>query len=669
TFNEFLQQVKQTTLDAQDNQDLPFEQLVEALQVERSLSHSPLFQAMFNYLSEKGSNKESQLASVEGLEVEGVSWDSHTAKFDLTLDINEYEGGISASFNYATDLFEPSTIERLAKHWQQLLQGIVAKPSERIAELPLLDQAEQLHIIQDRNPAYPDVAAKLSIQQRFEAQVLAQPEKTALVFEDQKLSYDELNRRVNCLAHKLIAQNVGPDVLVGIAVKRSVSMIVAVLAVLKTGGAYVPLDPSYPEDRLSYMADNSGINVLLTQRELNEQLTLSTDVKRLFIDDVSDVEYEDCNPKYRAHSKNLAYLIYTSGTTGRPKGVGIDHGSFARHVEVYSERLSLNKDDCILQYATLNFDTFAEQLFPTLCCGATVVLRGEEIWDNNTFYNNLLRYGISVANLTPSMWYQLFKDFAAQGLTDFGRLRRMIVGGEAMPLDGLALWQQLGLAEAQLWNFYGPTEATAASTSFCCNRYFNDNEVIPPTIPIGETLAGRYSYIVDNNLNLVPSGAVGELVIGGELLARGYHQRQGLTAERFIADPFNKSGGRLYRTGDLARYQSDGTIEYVGRIDHQVKIRGFRIELGEIESQLQGNDAIRDAVVLAQEGNAGQQLVAYIIPNDSGLIETDNETQNSFRADIKNQLQQALPEYMVPAHMLLLEQFPLTPNGKLDRKA
>jgi amino acid adenylation domain-containing protein len=576
-------------------------------------------------------------------------------------------------------------VAQLIEQLIHVSQSFTSDERQKVGNLGLLDQAEQQHIIEDWNPSYPDSEAKLSIQQRFEEQVLIQPEKIALAFENEKLSYEELNRRVNRLAHKLIAQNIGPDILVGIAIKRSVSMIVAVLAVLKTGGAYVPLDPSYPEDRLSYMAENSGLSLLLTQRELSAQLALSAKVKSIYLDDDNEIN-NDCersNPSYRAHSKNLAYLIYTSGTTGLPKGVGIDHGSFSRHVEVYSKRLGLTKDDCILQYATLNFDTFAEQLFPTLCCGATVVLRGEDIWDNDTFYNNLLHYGISVANLTPSMWYQLFKYFSAQGLTGFGRLRRMIVGGEAMPLDGLALWQELGLSKAELWNFYGPTEATAASTSFCCNVYFNGEESIPTTVPIGQTLAGRFTYIVDNNLNLVPPGVTGELVIGGDLLARGYHSRVNLTAERFIADPFNQEGGRLYRSGDLAKYRSDGTIEYAGRIDHQVKIRGFRIELGEIESQLQSHDDIRDAVVLAQEVNTSQQLVTYVIPNDTKLTNTDidsdedteaniekrTEAQHAFRAQIKAQLQQSLPDYMVPTHILFLEEFPLTPNGKLDRKA
>ncbi|NRA56472.1 MAG: amino acid adenylation domain-containing protein, partial [Gammaproteobacteria bacterium] len=668
TFNEFLQQVKQTTLDAQDNQDLPFEQLVEKLQVERSLSHTPLFQAMFNYLSEKGSNKESQLANIDGLAVEGVRWDGHTAQFDLTLDINEYEGGISASFNYATDLFEPSTIERLAKHWQQLLQGIVAKPNERIAELPLLDQAEKKHIIEDWNDTAVSYDTEVCIHQLFEQQVELNPHKTALILDDEKISYQTLNEKANRLAHKLLELGVGPDVPVGISVERSFDMIISLLAVLKAGGAYVPLDPKYPTERLTHMIEDSGLKLLLTQSNVIDELSVSADVNVLLLDDDIAIGYSEHNIPNLVHPYNLAYIIFTSGSTGRPKGVCIDHSSLVRHAVRSVEMLDLTSNDTVLQFATFNFDAFVEQLYPALCCGASVVLRGQELWGSEEFYQQVLKHNISVADLSTAYWYQLVSDFSLLEERSYGSLRQISIGGEALSQEGLRACKA-SMKEVALLNTYGPTETTVSSTIFDCSCYVNSEKEIPSDIPIGRPLSGSTTYILDVNLNTTPIGVIGELCIGGELLARGYRGQAMMTAERFIADPFNESGGRLYRTGDLARYRIDGTIEYVGRIDHQVKIRGFRIELGEIESQLQGNDAIRDAVVLAQEGNAGQQLVAYVIPNDSGLIEAGNEAQNSFRADIKNQLQQALPEYMVPAHMLLLEQFPLTPNGKLDRKA
>ncbi|NRA55827.1 MAG: amino acid adenylation domain-containing protein, partial [Gammaproteobacteria bacterium] len=525
------------------------------------------------------------------------------------------------------------------------------------------------HIIEDWNDTAVSYDTEVCIHQLFEQQVELNPDKTALILDDEKLSYQALNAKANCLARELLALGVGPDVPVGISVERSFDMIISLLAVLKAGGTYVPLDPSYPQERLTYMIEASGLKLLLTQNNVIDKLPVAADVNVLLLDVGIAIGYSENNIPNLVHPNNLAYIIFTSGSTGRPKGVCIDHASLARHTVTSIEMLDLTLQDTVLQFAVFSFDTFAEQLYPALCCGASVVLRGQELWGSEDFYQQVIEHNISVADLSSAYWHQIAREFAIKGSRDYGSLRKVTVGGEAMPPKGFTEWNKAGLSHVELLNAYGPTEATVTSTIFDCGQYVTGEQEIPSSIPIGTPLGGRTTYVLDECLNPAPIGVIGELCIGGELLARGYRGQAMMTAERFIADPFSNTGGRLYRTGDLARYQSDGTIEYVGRIDHQVKIRGFRIELGEIESQLQANDAIRDAVVLAQEGNGGQQLVAYIIPNDSGLIEADNEVQNSFRADIKNQLQQVLPEYMVPAHMLLLEQFPLTPNGKLDRKA
>lgn len=663
-----LKQVKDNVRQAQRHQDLPFEELVNVLAPERSVSHSPIFQAVCNHQTATEGSAESNI-ELPGLTLEFMDGDTSTTHFDLSISTLEHKQGITASFSYTTDIFDKKTIERLADYWVALLQAMTQSPHAPLSELEMLGAQSYQELVHKWNPNRPDKSADLSLQQAIEFQVATDGDAVALIFEHQPISYAALNSAANRLANKLIERDVGPDVLVGVLANRSVDMIIAVLAIIKAGGAYVPLDPSYPSERLAYMVEDSALKLLLTHDSLNDRLVLTKGINKIYLDEDCS-SYSDENPPCQVHAKNIAYMVFTSGTTGRPKGVSIDYGALSRHVEVYSNRLGLNSNDHVLQYATYNFDTFGEQLFPTLCCGASVVLRGEALWDNDTFYRNLIQYGISVANLTPTMWYQLFKDCAAKGIRDYGRLRIMIVGGEAMPLGGLNLWQGLGLSHVALWNFYGPTEVTAASSSFCCNRYFNSNEPFPTRMPIGEVLDGRYIYLVDASFTPVPLGVKGELLIGGELLARGYHCRSALTAERFVADPFDPIGGsRLYRTGDLARFRDDGVLEYLGRIDDQVKIRGFRVELGEIESQLHAADEIHEAAVLVQKNGDSQYLLAHLVPKDQAICAASESEQGAFKAVIKSRLEASLPAHMVPLYFVLLARMPLTPNGKLDRKA
>ncbi|MDF2399902.1 amino acid adenylation domain-containing protein, partial [Pseudomonas sp. 3MA1] len=652
SFSQLLQQVRQRALDAQSHQDLPFEQLVEALQPERSLSHNPLFQVMFNHQTEGRVRGEQQLP---GLRVEALEWDSQSAQFDLSLDTQESVEGIFASLTYATDLFEAATVERLSRHWQALLQAVVTGASSRIAQLAMLGDDERHTLLQQWNDPAPACAHPGAVHQLFEAQVAQRPQAPALCLDGQALSYAELNRQANRLAHYLMGQGVGPEVLVGVAVERSFAMVVSLLAVLKAGGAYVPLDPEYPRERLAHMLEDSGVRLVL--RQSYQPLVLPEGLATLDLD-LAEAALRQCsvdNPQRQVEPHSLAYVIYTSGSTGKPKGVAIAHAALSEFSSIAASYSHLTRDDRVLQFATLNFDGFVEQLYPALTHGATVVLRGPELWDSGRLYREIIAQGITLADLPTAYWKLFLLDCLAAGPRAYGALRQIHIGGEAMPLDGPAQWRRAGLGHVRLLNTYGPTEATVVSSVLDCSAA--DTVIGATASPIGRSLPGRALYVLDRDLNLAPLGAVGELYIGSHCgLARAYLQRPLLTGERFVPDPF-ATGERLYRSGDLARYRADGVIEYVGRVDHQVKIRGFRIELGEIETLLLAQDCIREAVVLA----ADNQLLAYLVAEVG-----DQQAQaESLRAILREQL----PDYMVPAHLMFLECMPLNPNGKLDRQA
>ncbi|MCP4832714.1 MAG: AMP-binding protein, partial [Gammaproteobacteria bacterium] len=429
TFNELLAQVKQTTLEAQDNQDLPFEQLVDALQVERSLSHSPLFQVMFNYLTDKGADKGAQLSTIDGLTVESVNWDSDTAQFDLSLDIEEHEAGISASFEYATDLFASATIKRLAGHWQQLLIGIVATPHERIGQLPLLNAPERHALLHDWNRlAIPSIAAITQYQYvhaQIASQADSQPDAVALIFANEQLTFGQLNSQVNALAWRLHAAGAKPGCLVGLAIERNIDMVVGLLAILKSGAGYVPLDPDYPQERLAYMMADSDITLLLTQRSVVNRLPVLGELATVFVDGDDSAKVSKDFAPVSVHPENLAYVIYTSGSTGKPKGVAMSHRALLEHTYVAIDYFELTRADRVLLFSSLNFDGFMEQLFPALCIGAGVVIRGDEVWDSETFYQEALRTGLTVADLSTAYWHMLAQDFAKVGPRDYGKLRQV----------------------------------------------------------------------------------------------------------------------------------------------------------------------------------------------------------------------------------------------------
>ncbi|WP_432653649.1 amino acid adenylation domain-containing protein [Pseudomonas aeruginosa] len=660
-FDELLAQARQRALEAQAHQDLPFEQLVEALQPERSLSHNPLFQVLFNYQSEARGN--GQAFRFDELQMESVQFDSRTAQFDLTLDLTDEEQRFCAVFDYATDLFDASTVERLAGHWRNLLRGIVANPRQRLGELPLLDAPERRQTLSEWNPAQRECAVQGTLQQRFEEQARQRPQAVALILDEQRLSYGELNARANRLAHCLIARGVGADVPVGLALERSLDMLVGLLAILKAGGAYLPLDPAAPEERLAHILDDSGVRLLLTQGHLLEHLPRQTGVEVLAIDGLVLDGYAESDPLTTLSADNLAYVIYTSGSTGKPKGTLLTHRNALRLFSATEAWFGFDERDVWTLFHSYAFDFSVWEIFGALLYGGRLVIVPQ--WVSRSpedFYRLLCREGVTVLNQTPSAFKQLMAvACSADMATQQPALRYVIFGGEALDLQSLRPWfQRFGDRQPQLVNMYGITETTVHVTYRPVSEADLEGGLVSP---IGGTIPDLSWYILDRDLNPVPRGAVGELYIGRAGLARGYLRRPGLSATRFVPNPFpGGAGERLYRTGDLARFQADGNIEYIGRIDHQVKVRGFRIELGEIEAALAGLAGVRDAVVLAHDGVGGTQLAGYVVADSA-------EDAERLRESLRESLKRQLPDYMVPAHLMLLERMPLTVNGKLDRQA
>ncbi|MCX7595059.1 MAG: amino acid adenylation domain-containing protein [Fischerella sp.] len=652
-FRELLKRVREVTLEAYAHQDLPFQKLVEVLQPERQLGQNPLFQVAFVL--------EPPLPECHdlGWTISQMDIHSGTAKFHLCIEMDERPEGMIGRIEYRTDLFDAKTITRMIGHLQTLLEGIVANPEQPISQLPLLTAAEQQQLLFEWNNTQTEYPQHKCIHQLFEEQVERTPDAVALVFEDVQtrhvvsLTYRQLNQRANQLAHYLRGLGVGPEVLVGICVERSIEMVVGLLGILKAGGAYVPVDPNYPVERLAFIWEDAGVSVLLTQEKLLSKLP-QIPGRVLCIDTnwgVISAESEE-NVVSGVTSSNLAYVIYTSGSTGKPKGVLIEHKCVVNlleslHKAVYAEfqnpqlRVSFN--------GSFSFDTSVKQ-FIQLLKGHTLYIVPETVrFDGDALLSYLQNHKIHVFDCTPSQLELLI----GAGLLRSNIPKCVLVGGEAI---APCTWQALTQAEnINFYNVYGPTECTVDAT--LCKLQISDIKPI-----IGRPIANTQVYILDSHLQPVPIGVPGELHIGGVGLARGYLNSPDLTAEKFISNPFaNPKFHRLYKTGDLARYLSDGNIEYLGRIDHQVKMRGFRIELGEIEASLNQNPAVQQVVVIAREDVPGEKcLVAY-----ATLKEGQNTTANQLRDFLRGKL----PNYMIPSAFVILETLPLTPNGKVDRKA
>ena len=656
--SELLEQVRQSVIEGQSHQDLPFEQLVEALQPPRSSAYNPLFQVMCNV--QRWAFQQSR--ELVGMQVDYLVNDASATKFDLYLEVTDLDGRLGCCLTYSRDLFDEPRIARMAEHWQRLLEGMLDDPQCRLGELPLLAETEQQVLIGQLQGEYP-FDADQTLHGLFAAQAARTPEALALTFAGKHLSYAELDRQANRLARALRERGVGPQVRVGLALERSLEMVVGLLAILKAGGAYVPLDPEYPLDRLHYMIEDSRIRVLIGQRTLFEALgDLPEGVARWSLEDDGPALADHSAQPLADHNlaQHQAYLIYTSGSTGKPKGVVVSHGEIAMHCQAVIAAFGMRSDDCELHFYSINFDAATERLLVPLLCGARVVLRAQGQWGAEDICQLVREQQISILGFTPSYGSQLAQWLA--GRNEQLPVRLVITGGEALTGEHLQRIRQ-AFAPEQFFNAYGPTETVVMPLASLAPQQLPADA---GSVPIGRVIGARTAYVLDDHLALLPQGGIGELYIGGAGLAQGYHDRPGLSAERFVADPFSQQGGRLYRTGDLVRLRSDGLVEYVGRADQQVKIRGFRIELGEIESRLHEHADVEEAVVLALDLPGGKQLVGYLV---CAQARADASAQATVREALKAHARQHLPDYMVPAHLVLLERLPLTGNGKLDRRA
>ncbi len=649
TFRELLRRVREGALGAYAHQELPFEKLVKELQPERDMSRTPLFQVMFVL-----KNAPPPTMEVSNLRMSALPVDGGTAKTDLALELWDEPEGLRGYFEYNTDLFDATTIARMAGHFQILLEGVVADPGQHLSALPLLTEAERHQLLVEWNDTQSDYPRDACIHELFETQAERTPDAVAVVFEDERLTYRQLNRRSNQLAHHLRKLGVGPEVLVGICVERSIEMVVGLLGILKAGGAYVPLDPSYPRERLGFMLEDARAPVLLTEGRLVDDLPgHGAQVVCLDTGWEAIARESEENSVSGVTADNLAYVMYTSGSTGRPKGVMICHRGVCNYLYWRQAYFPLTEADRLLQTASLSFDDSVWELFEPLMVGAQVVMvppGGEQ--DSEYLIRLVTERQITAACFVPSLLRGFLDE---QGVEACRSLWRVTTGGEVLTVE---LQERFfSRLAANLYNGYGPTEATMSATFWSCERGSDQRAV-----PIGRPIHNTQIYLLDHRLQPVPVGVPGELFIGGVGLARSYLNRPELTAEKFIPHPFSaEPGARLYRTGDLARYRPDGNLEFLGRIDDQAKIRGFRVEPGEVEAVLREHPTVREGAVVVREIVPGEKrLVAYVVPARELAPPV---------GELRGFLKEKLPEYMVPSAFVVLDALPLTPNGKVDRRA
>jgi amino acid adenylation domain-containing protein len=651
TFRELLRRTRKVCLDAYDHQEFPFERLVEELHPARDLSRNPIFQVLMVLQNTPAAG----VFASPGTTSSVLPVDAAASMLDLSLELVPRPGGLDGVFEYSTDLFEPGTISRMALHLVALGERFATDPDASITRVSLLSAEERRQILLDWNATGRPLPEALSLHGLVEAQVARTPDAPAVVFEGERLTFLELDGRANRLAHHLRNLGVGPEARVAVCLERSLDLIVTLLAILKAGGAYVPLDPAYPAERLAFMLEDSRAHTVVVHASTASVLPpTSAPVVDLGRAAADLARAPEVRLPVQVEENNLAYLIYTSGSTGRPKGAMNTHRAIANRLLWMQEAYKLGAGDCVLQKTPVSFDVSVWELFWPLAAGARLVLAkpgGHQ--DNGYLVELIAREQVTTVHFVPSMLQIFLEEPLLERVTS---LRQVVCSGEALPLE-LQRRFRARLPGPALHNLYGPTEAAVDVSAWTCGA-----EEARGAVPIGRPISNLQIYVLDRHLEPVPTGVRGELYIGGVGLARGYHDRPDLTAERFVPHPFaDAPGARLYRTGDLARFWSDGRIEYVGRTDHQVKLRGFRIELGEIEAALARHPSIREGVAILRRRPSGDsQLVAYV-----ALQAGKDADAGALRAYLMTRL----PEHMVPSAFVVLERLPLTPSGKVDRAA
>jgi amino acid adenylation domain-containing protein/non-ribosomal peptide synthase protein (TIGR01720 family) len=648
SFLELLKREREVALEAYGHQDVPFEKVVAELGVERDLSRSPLFQVMLVL-----QNAPLETLKLEGLEFAPVEVEQRTAKFDLTLTLEETAEGLGGSLEYSADLFDGETIRRLLGHWEQLLREIVSDPNRRLSELEIMSERERHQLLVEWNDTEAEYPREKCIHELFEEQVERTPGAVAVVFEDKQLTYRELNEQANQLGHYLRKLGVGPEVVVGICIERSLEMVVGLLGILKAGGAYVPLDPEHPQERLRFLLEDAGAGILVTQENLIGRFE-GWGGRKVSMDGIAEGLRKQAagNLSGGARRENLAYVIYTSGSTGRPKGVMISHGGLTNYVSWSAREYRMEEGAGSVVHSSIGFDLTITGLLMPLITGQRVTLAPEGAVVGSLEWLVEGKRDLSLLKVTPGH-LQVLRQLAGPGGAA-GISRTFVIGGEALMGADVEFWQRHAPG-TRLINEYGPTETVVG----CCVYEVRANDKLEGGVPIGRAIANTQMYVLGREQEAIPVGVAGEMYIGGDGVGRGYLKRADLTAERFIPDPFTQEGGRrMYRTGDMGRYLADGNIQYIGRADHQVKVRGYRIELGEVESVMRGVVGVKEAVVVVREEESGQKrLVGYVVGED---VEVEK---------LRGHMRQRLPDYMVPGMVMVLKELPLTANGKVDRKA
>jgi amino acid adenylation domain-containing protein len=658
TFLDLVARTRWTTIEAHKHADAPFERVVETAGARPDPSRHPLFEVLLNF-SPVGHTRR----TFSGISLERLQVDTGLAKFDLSMELADDGATLGGVVEYSTELFDAATVERLIGHFQTLLAGAVRVPETPVSALPLLTAPERAQLIEGWHDPAVEPAPTQTVVALFAAHAARTPEATAVVCGDEALTYGDVHAMASRLARRLRTQyGVGPGERVGLSVERSAGMIPAMLGILAAGAAYVPLDPAYPADRLAFMREDAGVTVIVTGGRAADVFAgtgaVLVDVRDAG-DEASPMDAIAAEESDASAPDALAYVMYTSGSTGRPKGAAITHRTLAEHCLDVQRLYELTPQDRVLQFASLNFDPSVEQIFATLASGACLVVRGEAVWSAAEFAAETTRHGVTVADLATAYWVQLAHAAAVDTAAPVSPLRLVLVGGEAMPVDALPSWWRTPYAHARLLNTYGPTEATVTAT---CLEVTPDWQ--PPAgervVPIGRPFGRRRARVLDAHGSLVPMGVVGELCLGGAGLAEGYLNQPELTARAFVADAFaSEPGARLYRTGDLVRYLPNGDLAYVGRADAQVKINGFRVEPGEVEAALLQHAAVEQAIVVVRDAGGAPRLVGYVIGEAGATVDP---------GDIRRALAARMPDYLVPAAIVVVDTWPLTPNGKIDRR-